>query len=55
MICLVIIFIDLFIRSFTGKGFLEEPMFLALGGLIEAGITLSIFLLYETITGKDLL
>ena len=55
MICLVIIFIDLFIRGCTGQGFLKEPMFLALGALVEVGITTSVFLLYEAITGKDLL
>ena len=55
MICLVIIFIDLFIRGCTGQGFLKEPMFLAIGALVEVGITMSAVLFYETITGKDLL
>ena len=55
MICLMIIFIDLFVTSFTGHGFVKDLMPLTLCSLIEVGIALSVFLLYETITGKDLL
>ena len=55
MICLVIIFIDLLITSFTGHGFVEDLMSLTLCCLIETGITVSVVLLYEVITGKDLL
>lgn len=55
MICLVIVFIDLFITSFTGHGFVNDIMLLTICSLIETGIALSAFLLYQAITGKDLL
>ena len=55
MICLIIIFTDLLITSFTGYGFVKDLMPLTLCCLIELGITVSVALLYEAITGKDLL
>ena len=55
MICLVIIFIDLFIKSITGHGFVEEPVLLLVTGCLEVIIVLVALAIYQTITGKDLL
>ena len=55
MICLVILFIDLFIMSITGHGFAEEPVLLAAAGCLEMILVLIGLTLYQTITGKDLL
>ena len=55
MICLVILFIDLFINSITGHGFVEEPVLLAVAGCLEMILALTALALYQTITGKDLL
>ena len=55
MICLVILFIDLFINSITGRGFVEEPVLLAVAGCLEMIIALTALAVYQTVTGKDLL
>lgn len=55
MICLVILFIDLFINSITGHGFVEEPVLLAVTGCLEMVIALTALAIYQTVTGKDLL
>ena len=55
MICLVILFIDLFIKSITGNGFVEEPVLLVVTGCLEMVIVLIAAAIYQTITGKDLL
>ena len=55
MICLVILFIDLFINSITGNGFVEEHVLLAVAGCLEMIIALTALAVYQTVTGKDLL
>ena len=55
MICLVILFIDLFIKSITGHGFVEEPVLLVVTGCLEMVLVLIATAIYQTITGKDLL
>lgn len=55
MICLVILFIDLLIKSITGHGFVEEPILLVVTGCLEMIIVLVALAIYQTITGKDLL
>ena len=55
MICLVVLFINLFIKSITGHGFVEEPILLVVTGCLETILVLFALAIYQTITGKDLL
>ena len=53
MICLVVLFIDLFIMSITGHGFAEEPVLLAAAGCLEMIIALVAITIYQTIKEED--
>ena len=53
MICLVVLFIDLFIMSITGHGFVEEPVLLAAAGCLEMIIVLIAITIYQTIKEED--
>lgn len=53
MICMLILFFDMVAQSF-GYPFLQEPILLAMAGVLEMGLLLALLAIYQVATGKDI-